>query len=43
MLTLLALFTGQRLAKDYAGAAGIVPYFVVGIFGTLIGSIYLVF
>jgi uncharacterized membrane protein len=27
--TLLALFLGQRLAKDYAGAAGLVPYFLV--------------
>ena len=25
-LTLLGLFAGQRLAKDYAGAAGLVPY-----------------
>lgn len=31
--TLLALFTGQRVAKDYAGAAGIVPYFIVAIIG----------
>ncbi|MFN8397956.1 MAG: DoxX family protein [Bacteroidia bacterium] len=31
--TLLQLFTGQRVAKDYAGAAGIVPYFVVAIIG----------
>jgi hypothetical protein len=28
-LTLLNLFAGQRIAKDYAGAAGIVPYFIV--------------
>jgi hypothetical protein len=27
--TLLNLFAGQRIAKDYAGAAGIVPYFIV--------------
>ncbi|MCI0572274.1 MAG: DoxX family protein [Myxococcaceae bacterium] len=27
-LALLALFFGQRLAKDYAGAAGLVPYFL---------------
>jgi hypothetical protein len=43
MLTLLALFFGQRIAKDYAGASGIVPYFIVGMFGTLFSSIYLIF
>ncbi len=32
-VTLLALFMGQRIAKDYAGAAGIVPYFVVALMG----------
>lgn len=26
---LLMLFFGQRMAKDYAGAAGLVPYFIV--------------
>jgi hypothetical protein len=26
---LLMLFFGQRLAKDYAGAAALVPYFIV--------------
>jgi hypothetical protein len=36
---LLCLFFGQRVAKDYAGAAGLVPYFLValvavGLFGT---------
>lgn len=30
--TVICLFTGQRLAKDYAGASGIVGYFVAGIF-----------
>ncbi len=29
----LMLFGGQRIAKDYAGAAGIVPYFLVMITG----------
>jgi uncharacterized membrane protein YphA (DoxX/SURF4 family) len=29
--TLVALFLGQRLAKDYAGAAGLVPYFLVAL------------
>ncbi len=43
MVTLLALFMGQRLAKDYAGAAGIVPYFLVGFFATMMSSIYIAF
>lgn len=30
-LALLMLFFGQRLAKDYAGAAGLVPYFIVAV------------
>lgn len=33
---LLMLFAGQRLAKDYAGAAGLVPYFGVGVLGYLL-------
>ena len=28
-LALLALFLGQRMAKDYPGAASLVPYFLV--------------
>ena len=28
-LSLLALFFGQRVAKDYPGAASIVPYFIL--------------
>lgn len=32
-LTLLSLFTGQRIAKDYAGAAGLVPYFLTVLAG----------
>jgi diacylglycerol kinase len=28
-LTLIALFFGQRVAKDYAGAATLVPYFLL--------------
>jgi len=28
-LSILALFLGQRLAKDYAGAAVLVPYFLL--------------
>lgn len=33
--TLLMLFFGQRMAKDYAGAAGIVPY-LIGSIGAMI-------
>ncbi|RKG87210.1 DoxX family protein [Corallococcus terminator] len=32
-LSLLALFFGQRMAKEYAGAAVLVPYFVVALAG----------
>ncbi|PYL63310.1 MAG: DoxX family protein, partial [Verrucomicrobia bacterium] len=28
-LSILALFFGQRMAKDYAGAAILVPYFLL--------------
>ena len=28
---LIQLFTGQRIAKDYAGAAGIIPYIIVAL------------
>lgn len=34
----IMLFFGQRMAKDYAGAAGIVPYFLVGIVGLFIAA-----
>lgn len=30
-LAIIALFFGQRLAKDYAGAAVLVPYFVLAL------------
>jgi hypothetical protein len=30
-LTLLGLFTGQRIAKDYPGAAVLIPYFLLTI------------
>jgi hypothetical protein len=30
-LSFVALFFGQRMAKDYAGAAGLVPYFLVSL------------
>ncbi len=32
-LTLLALFFGQRVAKDYAGAVSLTGYFIVSIIG----------
>lgn len=32
-VTLLALFFGQRMAKDYAGAAVLVPYFLLALAG----------
>jgi uncharacterized membrane protein YphA (DoxX/SURF4 family) len=34
-VTLLSLFAGQRIAKDYAGAANIPGYFLVCILGLL--------
>ncbi|HEX4665574.1 MAG TPA: hypothetical protein VH207_03155 [Chthoniobacterales bacterium] len=34
-LALLALFFGQRMAKDYPGAATLVPYFLVVIAGLI--------
>ena len=30
-LSILALFFGQRVAKDYAGAAVLVPYFLLSV------------
>jgi hypothetical protein len=38
-VTLLMLFAGQRLAKDYAGAAGIVPYFIFVMISMLLFSL----
>lgn len=35
-LSIVALFFGQRMAKDYAGAATLVPYFLLSL-----GAIYL--
>ena len=32
-MSILALFFGQRMAKDYAGAAVLVPYFLVTLLG----------
>ena len=31
--SLICLFFGQRMAKDYAGAQGLVPYFIVTLIG----------
>jgi hypothetical protein len=31
--TLLALFAGQRISKEYAGAASLVPYFILALIG----------
>jgi len=30
------LFFGQRIAKDYAGASGLVSYFIVAVVGLLL-------
>jgi putative oxidoreductase len=32
---LLQLFTGQRIAKDYVGATGIIPYIAIALIGFL--------
>jgi hypothetical protein len=32
-LTIVALFFGQRMAKEYPGAASLVPYFLVTLAG----------
>src|SRR6266566_2145841 len=32
-LSIMALFFGQRMAKDYAGAAVLVPYFILTLLG----------
>ena len=37
-LSLLCLFFGQRLAKDYAGAVSIATYFVLAILGLVLFS-----
>ena len=33
LISILCLFTGQRIAKDYAGAASLVSYFLLIAFG----------
>jgi len=37
-VNLVALFFGQRLSKDYAGAAALVPYFLLALAGVLLLS-----
>jgi hypothetical protein len=39
-LTLLMLFTGQRLAKDYAGAGVLAAYSAVALIGMVVVGIY---
>ncbi|MFI5150085.1 MAG: DoxX family protein [Bacteroidia bacterium] len=34
--TLLMLFFGQRIAKDYTGASALVPYFIVVLIGLIL-------
>lgn len=34
-ITLLCLLAGQRIAKDYAGAASLPGYFIVAVFGLM--------
>ena len=37
-LVFLSLFFGQRISKDYAGAAALVPYFLLALFGILVAG-----
>ena len=34
-VTILILFLGQRIAKDYQGAADLVPYFILNMMGIM--------
>jgi len=34
-ITLIILFAGQRIAKDYLGAADLVPYFILIMLGIM--------
>ena len=40
-ISLLCLFFGQRMAKDYPGAAGLVPYFILSLLGLYFFSYFL--
>ncbi len=35
-ISLIALFLGQRIAKDYAGAASLIPYFLMQVLGFIL-------
>ncbi len=35
-LSILMLFTGQRIAKDYGGAASLIPYFILSVIALLL-------
>jgi putative oxidoreductase len=37
--TLLCLLSGQRIAKDYAGAASLTGYFLIAVFGLMAFSV----
>lgn len=38
-MTFVQLFAGQRLAKDYPGAASIAPYFLIAVVGLVLLSV----
>lgn len=38
--TLIQLFFGQRIAKDYVGASGIIPYIIVSILAIIISMAF---
>ena len=38
-ISLLCLFFGQRIAKEYAGAAALIPYFLLSLFGIFLFSL----
>lgn len=40
-LSILMLFFGQRMANDYAGAATLVPYFLVSVSGVFLSTLSL--
>ncbi|MFN3849347.1 MAG: DoxX family protein [Spirosomataceae bacterium] len=40
VISILSLFLGQRIAKDYAGAASLVGYFLLMVFGLYLYSLH---
>ncbi len=38
-VTIVSLFFGQRISKDYAGAAGLVPYFLATVAAVLVTTL----